>query len=101
MQCALLSKLQCGTCSFEPGAVQGWLATLLNMVVKYVTPCGASTAGDIETAELIKVCGRYITPETGQRGVPIFLWILFLQLSLNQNGAYYKAFVRSFSPVPK
>ena len=53
--------------------MQGWLATLLNMVVKYVTPCGAATPGDIETAELIKVCGRYITPETGQRGVPIFV----------------------------
>ena len=81
--------------------MQGWLATLLNMVVKYVTPCGAATAGDIETAELTKACGRYMTPEAGKRGVAIFLWILFLKLSLNQNGALFRAFVRSFSPVPK
>ena len=77
--------------------MQGWLATLLNMAVRYVTPCGAATPGDIETAELTKVCGRYITPETGKRGVAIFLWILFLQLSLNQNGALCEACVRSFS----
>ena len=43
------------------------------MVVKYVTPCGAATAGNIETAELTKVCGQYITPEAGNRGVADFL----------------------------